>query len=163
MAALCSQARFSGPYRPERPDAGWQEDADLHEALRRDLGTVRPRAIFAPPPFDYHPDHRAAAALAQVLAGNEATVFYYEVQAPLPCDGSMLLPELPVEARAARKRAMALYVTQAGSVRLGRRAEVEAFLPAGSLSTIKPLSRGIAPNPLGDLRLLLRRSDRRPQ
>lgn len=147
----------------------------MHEALRRDLGTVRPRAIFAPPPFDYHPDHRAAAVLAQVLAGNEATVFYYEVQAPLPCDGSMLLPELPVEARAARKRAMALYVTQAGSVRLGcrlatyrgrlvgRRAEVEAFLPAGSLSTIKPLSRGIAPNPLGDLRLLLRRSDRRPQ
>lgn len=104
MAALCSQARFSGPYRPERPDAGWQEDADLHEALRRDLGTVRPRAIFAPPPFDYHPDHRAAAALAQVLAGNEATVFYYEVQAPLPCDGAMLLPESPAEAWAARRR-----------------------------------------------------------
>lgn len=175
MAVLCSQARLSGPYRPEVPGAGWQEDAELHEALRAALGSVRPKAIFAPPSFDYHPDHRAAAALAQVLAGGDATVFHYEVQAPLPCDGSMLVPDLPTEAQAARKRALALYVTQVGSVRLGRRlaayrgrlagrrAEVEAFLPADSLSHIKPLPRGIAPNPLGDLRLLLRRLDRRSQ
>ena len=65
VRCLDSRIQWHGLAGSEDPDA-------LNALFRR----VAPTLLFAPPPFDFHPDHRAA------LPRHATTMWYYEVHAP---------------------------------------------------------------------------------
>lgn len=169
---LSPKISYSGPVFIERPMISADDKA---VALQKALSLVKdlnPKAIFSPPPFDFHPHHVFAADLAaeMVAAGRTntgVTLFNYEVQSPLsmasPWFGIVINPLLEARCKKARRA----YVTQAISAQNAARLkwyrrvqtqgvqDVEIFLAADDLACDQPRHiRGLSGNPMFDLRLL---------
>jgi len=72
----------------EFEDGALSGAAGLDEALEQELEDFGPELVYAPSPFEHHPDHRAAfRALARVARGRpEHPVLLWGVNAPPPAD-----------------------------------------------------------------------------
>lgn len=66
------------------PDGGLQDDAVTRLALTEMLRQFRPSLVLAHAPQDYHPDHRAACAVAEAASWFCASRGYLTASAPLP-------------------------------------------------------------------------------
>lgn len=107
------------------PDGQVARDQGLAGRLAKVLARIKPRVVYAPSPFEQHPDHLAAlAATAQALqqAGPKATLLLYEVNS----EGlaSFLLDITPVAAR--KREALAAFASQLGLVDLVDKCDARA-------------------------------------
>ncbi len=69
-------------------DGALQAQSELDSLLRAEIEEFQPGAVFAPSPFELHPDHRAAfESLARIGQGeSEWRVFLWGVNSPAPRD-----------------------------------------------------------------------------
>jgi LmbE family N-acetylglucosaminyl deacetylase/GT2 family glycosyltransferase len=88
----------------------------LVETLRRELEEFRPELVYAPSPFELHPDHRAAshACSAALARGPRRRVLLYGVNTPVPA--SFLLDVTP--SREIKRSALACFESQLDGVDL---------------------------------------------
>ncbi len=154
VRCLDSRIQWHGLAGSEDPDA-------LNALFRR----VAPTLLFAPPPFDFHPDHRAAA-----LPRHATTMWYHEDHAPFgPFEPTVhVAPDKDsLQRKAAALGAHASQVHLFDAVgRLGRlRAvlcgsggPVEAFVAYEALMVGTQTTRGLTNRPHTDWAVLLRRS-----
>ncbi len=85
-----------------RLGAAW----DLVQRLREAIDEHAPDVVYAPSPFEHHPDHRAvsAAAMAALAAGPRRTVMLYGVNAPVPHAALVDVTAVGARKRAALER-----------------------------------------------------------
>lgn len=89
-----------------RVGAAW----DLVQRLQAELEEFAPDVVYAPSPFEHHPDHRAvsAAAMSALAGGPRRRVLLYGVNAPVP--HAALLDT--TSAWDAKRAALACFATQ---------------------------------------------------
>lgn len=121
----CAAAAVLGYGAPEfwdLPDRGLAYGEALVERLRTRIEASAARAVYAPSPWEVHPDHLAlslAATEAVRRLGGERTLVLYEVGAPLQPNRLLDLgPYLD-----AKHRAMACFASQLGVQRYDRHIE----------------------------------------
>ncbi len=106
------------------PDGGVARDAGLVARLAELVREVGPAVVYAPSPFEMHPDHVATLhATARALEGGpDATLLLYEVNTE--CMASFLIDITPVAA--AKRAALAAFASQLGRVDLLDKVEARA-------------------------------------
>jgi len=91
------------------PDRGLRCDEEVVQRVTAVLGAKQADLVYAPSPWELHPDHRQAAAIAaEVALRTGARLAYYEVGAPLRPN---LLLDITATA-AIKARAMACFASQ---------------------------------------------------
>jgi len=110
-----SEVRFLGA-----PDGGLAQASELEGDLRRAIESFAPRLIYAPSPFEQHPDHRVAFDLLARIGRDlgDTRALLYGVNTPAP-------PDLLVDTTSqmeAKTRALAAHASQSGNGALGGKA-----------------------------------------
>ena len=127
-AAAALLARPGGPTTSVTclgaPDGGVADDADLVARLAALLDELGPRVVYAPSPFEMHPDHVASLdALARALAGRPGiTLLLYEVNTEGMA--GFLLDITPVHDR--KQAALQAFASQLGIMDIAGKAEARA-------------------------------------
>lgn len=142
-------------------DGAVADDPGVVARIRRVLERAAPRVIYAPSPFEMHPDHVATLdAVGRALAGHDdVTLLLYEVNAESMA--SFLLDITPVAA--AKREALTLFASQIGAIDIVAKADArnrartvnvdiptvthaEAFLqvPAGGVAAVRAATRQLA-------------------
>ena len=105
----------------ESRDGAVAGDGGLADRLRALLARVRPRVVYAPSPFEMHPDHVATLhAVAGALGvRHDVALLLYEVNTE--CMASFLLDITAVAA--AKRAALAAFASQTGRIDLVERVE----------------------------------------
>jgi LmbE family N-acetylglucosaminyl deacetylase len=106
------------------PDGGVAGDRDLVRRLAALVDAVRPRVVYAPSPFEMHPDHVASLdAVAGALAGRrDVTLLLYEVNTEGMA--SFLLDITAVHPR--KQAALSAFASQLGLLDIAGKAEARA-------------------------------------
>ncbi len=105
-------------------DGAVAEDAGLPARLAALIDRLAPRVVYAPSPFEMHPDHVATlVALGAALAGRrDVTLLLYEVNTEVMA--SFLLDITPVAAQ--KRAALSAFASQRGRIDLVDKAEARA-------------------------------------
>ena len=108
----------------EAPDGAVGRDETLAGRLRELIDGLHPRVVYAPSPFEMHPDHVATLhAVAGALGvRDDVLLLLYEVNTE--CMASFLLDITPVAA--AKRTALARFASQTGRIDLVERVEARA-------------------------------------
>ena len=172
LAALDPAIQLHGRFLSAGED--WEQGARFEPILdevAKLARATRPLAVFTLPSFDFHPDHRAAAHLAEQVRSQMSAppqMFHYEVQGPFRPFAPTHWVEADRESTARKAEAIRAYRSQRGNsigpARLSRlrralagaRGEVEAFAAADSLVVESDLRRGFSQRPFLDWCVLLR-------
>ena len=105
-------------------DGAVARDKELAGRLRELVGRLRPRVVYAPSPFEMHPDHVATLHATAGALGlrDDVTLLLYEVNTE--CMASFLL-DITVVAPA-KRAALTAFASQTGRIDLVERVEARA-------------------------------------
>lgn len=154
---------------------GWETTAEFPRvgaAVIERLRDFGPQILCSTPPFDFHPDHRAVAAIArnaaQELGAEKCRHFYYESQAPFRGFSPTRWLVADSAAKIARAGAINAYPSQQGTLQAacrisrmratmaGERMPVETLLEAKHFDRrTRPLKRGITARPFLDWQVFM--------
>ena len=120
MAESRAAAAVLGYGEPEfwaYPDRGLRHDQDLVERLVQKIAATGADLIYAPSPWEVHPDHRqTAGAAAEAVRRTGVRIAFYEVGSPLRPN---LLLDITVHAEA-KQQAMQCFASQMAQQDYGR-------------------------------------------
>ena len=108
----------------ESRDGEVARDRELPRRLRELLGRLQPRVVYAPSPFEMHPDHVATLHATAGALGlrDDVALLLYEVNTE--CMASFLLDITPVAL--AKRAALTAFASQTGRIDLVERVEARA-------------------------------------